>query len=499
MKNFYNLLKLSCFGLFVVCLTHSQLFSQGSTSSSLSGMVIDADGAELPAATVLALHESSGITKGTTTRLDGRYNIPNLRVGGPYTVTVKYLGFEDVVYNDVYLSLGKDRIINTTMRESSVELGVIEIVAGGILGSERSGAETTIGSEEIRTIPTINRQIEDFVRLTPQANVTGQGISIANTNNRYNSIFIDGAVNNDVFGLADSGTNGGQTGISPISPDAIEEFQVVVAPYDVTIGGFTGGGINAVTKSGSNNLNGSLYWLHKNQNLVGKTPTYFPIEDADRERVADFSANTYGITVGGPLIKNKAFFFVNAELQRDETPVPFSIDNYTGDSDAEDLDNLISRLNELDHDPGAFGDKADELQGEKVLVRLDFNLNESNTLTARHSYTKGTQINVNGSNSSTINFENNGVLFPSTTNSTAIELNTIFNNEMSNNLIVGFTSVVDDRDPLGTEFPWVRINDGDGTIFFGSEQFSTANQLDQKIFTLTDNLKLFKGKNTFTF
>ncbi len=493
--HFYAIAILACFAI----MNSTTAWAQGSTSSSISGIVIDTNNEALPGATIAVTHEPSGITRGTTTRLDGRYNLPNLRVGGPYTVTFKYLGYEDIVLNDIYLSLGKDRIISATMRENAVELGTVEIVAGGLMGSERSGAETKISEEEIATIPTVNRQIEDFVRLTPQANTSGDGISIANTNNRYNSIFIDGAVNNDVFGLSDAGTNGGQTGISPISPDAIQEFQVVVAPYDVTLGGFTGGGINAVTRSGSNEIEGSVYWFNKNQNLVGKSPTYLQDDDFERTKVDDFNSNTIGLRVGGPLVKNKAFFFVNAELQRDETPVPFDPTTYTGESSIDDINALVDRLNELGYDPGSFGDVADKLDGEKFLIRLDFNLNEKNTLTARHSYTKGTQINVRGSSASTINFENNGILFPTTTNSTALELNTLFSNEMSNNLILGFTSVRDDRDPLGDPFPWVEIDDGDGAIFFGSEQFSTANQLDQNIFTLTDNLKLYKGKSNWTF
>ncbi len=485
--------------VFVVVFTFSiGLVGQGSTSSSISGQIIDETEQGLPGATIIVRHEGSGVQSGTTTRDDGRYNIPNLRVGGPYTVSMNFLGFEEVKFENIYLSLGKNRLLNATMRENAVELDVVEVVAGGLMGSERSGAETTIGEEEIATIPTINRQIEDFVRLTPQANVTGDGISIANTNNRFNSIFIDGAVNNDVFGLSSSGTNGGQTGISPISPDAIQEFQVVVAPYDVTLGGFTGGGINAVTRSGSNDVEGSLYWFNKNQNLVGKTPTYFDPEITDRERVDDFKSNTFGIRVGGPIIKNKAFFFINAEMQRDETPSPFEPSTYTGDAGISGLDALVSKLNGLGYDPGSYGNKADKLEGEKILARLDFNLNDKNTLSLRHSYTKGRQTNVSNSNPSTINFENNGVFFPTTTNSTALELNTLFSNSLSNNLIIGYTSVKDDRDPIGEEFPWIRINDGDGTIFLGSEQFSTANALDQNIFTLTDNLKLYKGKNTIT-
>jgi len=475
-----------------------QVCAQGSTSSSMSGTIVDTDGNPVAIATVVATHTPTGKQYGTVTRDDGRFNLSNMRVGGPYTVNIQFVGYENILREGVYLSLGKDRIINETMRAAGVTLDEVVVQAGGLMGSERTGAETTIGSDVIEALPTINRNLEDFVRLTPQASTSGDGISFANTNNRYNAIFIDGAINNDVFGLSADGTNGGQTGISPISPDAIDELQVVLAPYDVTIGGFTGGGINAVTRSGSNDVEGSVYWLHKNQDLVGKTPTFFEISDDDREKVDDFSANTFGIRVGGPIVKNKAFFFVNAEIQRDETPNPFDANNYEGNSSIADLERLKSRLNEYGYDPGSYGDVTDRLEGEKFLARLDFNLNDKHTLTARHSYTKGTNTNVFGSSATTINFENNGILFPSTTNSSAIELSSIIGSDMSNSLIVGYTTVKDDRDALGSNFPNVRIEDGDGTIRFGSEAFSTGNALDQKIFTLTDNFKLFKGKNTIT-
>ncbi len=498
--------------LLIVSLFSTVLSAQGVTTASINGTVKDTGGETLIGASVIAIHVPSGSQYGTVTRVDGGYTLPAMRVGGPYTITTSYVGFQDKVEENIYLSLGQEFSLNTKLSDTSVELEGVTVVAqkAGVLNSEQTGAETRIGEEVISSVPTVNRDFNDFIKLTPQATTTADGgISIAGTNNRYNSIFIDGAVNNDVFGLSDQGTNGGQTGITPISIDAIQEFQVVLAPYDVRLGGFAGGGINAVTRSGSNKFEGSAYFFTKNENFVGKTHRYIfdpekELSDASldslRTKVDDFSANTYGVRLGGPIIKNKVFFFVNAELQRDQTPQPFDFSNYEGTSSEADLNSLADYINSnYGYDAGGFLNNTRELQGEKILARLDFNLGNTTKLKVRHSYTRGTSIGPSRSSNRTINFYNGGVLFPSTTNSTAVELNSVFGSSASNDLIIGFTSVFDDRDPMGTDFPRLTINDGSGQIRLGSEVFSTANQLKNKTFTLTDNFSLYKGKHTLTF
>nr|NQU93764.1 hypothetical protein [Bacteroidota bacterium] len=315
-------------------------------------------------------------------------------------------------------------------------------------------------------------------------------------NNRYNAISIDGAVNNDVFGLAAQGTNGGQTGATPISLDAIDQFQITLAPYDVRQGGFAGASINAVTRRGSNEFDGSAYYLFRNQGLAGKTPG--KIETDDREKLADFTAKTYGLRVGGPLIKNKLFFFLSAEFQRDETPKPFLFSEYTGKSNQADLDSLAAKLNGYGYDPGGYLGKTEKIESDKLLARIDWNINKVHKLMLRHSYVKSTATIPYSSTKTSINFANNGQFFPSTTNSFAAELKSNWNN-YSNNLIVGYTTVRDNRDPIGGKFPNLRISDGDAYIFAGSEPYSTGNQLDQDIFTINDNFSLYKGAHTFTF
>ena len=486
----------------LVCLVTGRIHGQGVTTSSISGIIRDQNGQPLPGATIIALHTPSGTEYGTSSRTDGTFTIPNTRVGGPYTITTTFVGYTEDKKENVFLSLGQTHNLRVQLSESAIELEDIEITASreDVFNSERTGASTNISQEQISTLPTVGRNLTDFTRLTPQVAVTAnQGISIAGANNRYNSIFIDGAVNNDVFGLSETGTNGGQANsISPISIDAIEEFQVVIAPFDVRLGGFAGGGINAVTRSGSNKFSGSVYTFYRNEKLAGKTPTDNP--DADRVKLDDFTAQTTGFRLGGPIIRDKLFFFVNAEIQRDETPQPFDYTTYNGTITQSDLNTLTDFLkNRYGYDPGGYLDNPSETRSDKFLVRFDHNLSNDHKLTVRHSYTKGEAFKRARSSNSTINFGNNSEFFPSTTNSTAIELKSSFGNAKSNNLIFGYTSVVDDRGSIGSDFPRVTINDGANRVVFGTEPFSTINQLKSKIFTLTDNFTIYRQRHVLTF
>lgn len=484
------------------CCIYSVAIAQGVTTSSISGVIRDDKGAPLPGATVIARHDPSGTEYGTSTRTDGSFTIPNTRVGGPYTITTTFVGYTQDKRENVFLSLGQTFNLRIQLSETSVELDDIEVTANrdDVFNSERTGASTNISTAQINTLPSVGRNLTDFTRLTPQVSVTpNQGISIAGANNRYNSIFIDGAVNNDVFGLSETGTNGGQANsISPISIDAIEEFQVVIAPFDVRLGGFAGGGINAVTRSGGNKFTGSVYTFFRNESLAGKTPTDNPA--IERKKLDDFTAQTTGFRLGGPIIKDKLFFFVNAEIQRDETPQPFDYATYNGSLTQQDLTTLSNFLtSEYGYDPGGYLDNPQETKSDKFLLRLDYNLNEKHKLTVRHSFTKGEAFKRARSTNSTINFSNNSEFFPSTTNSTALELKSAFSNTRSNNLIIGYTTVLDDRGSIGMDFPRVTINDGTNRVIFGTEPFSTINQLKSKVLTLTDNYTIYKQGHVITF
>lgn len=475
--------------------------AQGVTTASIFGKLTDANnGDPLIGATVQAVHTPSGTTYGNVTDIDGFFRIPGMRVGGPYTITTTYVGYETIVKQGVYLQLGQALQFSPRMGTSAVELEGIEVIASrsDVFDGGRTGQETTISEEQIEVLPTVSRSIADFARLNPLAKIDeggdGLSIEIAGQNNRFNAIYIDGAVNNDAFGLSGSGTNGGQTGVSPISIDAIEQFTVSVAPFDVRQSGFAGGSVSAVTRSGSNNIEGSAYYFLRNESLT-RQDGFVNEDDFTFNDVAPFTAQTYGARIGGPIIKDKVFFFVSGELQRDETPQPFDIANYEGNSSLEDINNLASFVNEsFGYDVGTFDNNPASLSSDKLLAKLDFNLSNKHKLSVRHSFTGAENVEARNSGNRNINFINGSEFFVSRTNSSALELNSIFNNNTANNLTIGATFVRDDRDPLGPDFPTVRIADGDDeTIEFGSERFSTANLLNQDVITIKNDFNIYKG------
>ncbi|WP_396210629.1 carboxypeptidase regulatory-like domain-containing protein [Flavobacterium sp.] len=487
--------------LFLVVLgSSSSLFAQGNTTSSINGIVYDTDKQSLPGATILAVHGPSGTRYTSTTDFDGSFRISNMRVGGPYKITISYVGFKSFQDNGSFLQLGESNTLKVVLVSESNELKEVVVTSSrdNTFNSKRTGAQTVIDSKKINALPTLSRNISDFARLTPQAQLRGDDVlSIGGQNNRFNSIYIDGAVSNDVFGLAANGTNGGQTGVSPISIDAIEQFQVSVSPFDVKLSGFAGGAISAITRSGTNEFEGSAYFLNRNQNLVGMTPPSLA-GTSRRSKLADFTAQTYGIRAGGALKKDKLFYFINYERQDNETPQPFELSTYTGDS-RNRLGELRTKLASYGYDPGSFENNVRTLVSDKLTTKLDWNINDNHKLSLRHSYVKAENFSPNRSSVTAINFINGSQLFESTTNTTALELSSKFGNKFSNNLVVAYTDVNDDRDASGTPFPTVQIFDGAApSIFFGAEAFSTANLLRQKILTITDNLEINIGRNTLT-
>ncbi|MEM0963188.1 MAG: carboxypeptidase regulatory-like domain-containing protein, partial [Bacteroidota bacterium] len=477
-------------------------YAQAVTSSTITGTVTDAAGQPLPSANVVATHLPSGTEYGTASRVDGSFTLPNVRVGGPYRVRATFLGFRTFEEEGFRLTLGDALELDIVLQDESAELGGVVVEAGGLFDPNRSGVDTNISSEEILSTPSIGRDVADFVRLTPQAYVDnddddGPAISIAGQNNRYNAIYIDGAVNNDVFGLSAQGTNGGQTGSTPISIDAIEQFQVALSPFSVTQSGFTGGAINAVTRSGTNQFEGSVYGFFRNEDFVGNTPGILLGPDDVAQPVNEFSANRYGFRLGGPIIQNQLFFFVNGEILRREDPLPAQ--PYAGNS-AGRLDQIRQTvLDEFGYDAGTFGDKTSTLDDDKFLAKLDWNINPSNRLSARYSYSAADNTDNFQTRASAANFSNQAEFFPNRTNSLAVELNSTFGSSAANKLILGYTRVEDDRGVTGDPFPQVEIADGDGDIFLGSEPFSTANVLNQDVLTLTNNFNLFRGAHTLTF
>jgi len=469
------------------------------TTSSISGTVTSTDTSKLQGAVVTAMHEPTGTAYKTVVSSNGSYNLFNLRSGGPYTVKVEYVGYASAEKKDIQLTLGDNLNLDFKLSEAASELN--EVVVTSIGNAQKAGAaggsSTTIGRDKMANLPTVGRNLSDYLRYVPQAKVTGDGgISIAGQNNRYNSFYIDGAVNNDAFGLAASGTNGGQAGIAPISVDAIDQFQVVVSPYDATLGNFTGGGINAITKSGTNNPEASVYYFFRNQDLSGKTPG---ASKEDAIKLPDFANKTYGARLGGAIIKNKLFYFANIEWQRDERPQP-QIDPYSGSITDAQIQELSAYLNSTyNYDPGSYKDNPEKVQANRFVGKIDWNINEANKLSASFRHTDGFRNNVSRSSSSTINFYNAGYVMPNKTNSGSLELNSRFSGNSSNRLLLTFTNVKDDRGSLGDAFPRVQIRDGSNNVYFGTEEFSTGNLLKQNNYALFDVFKMSKGKHTLSF
>jgi outer membrane receptor for ferrienterochelin and colicin len=468
------------------------------TTSSMNGTVRDGKGQPLVGASILLTHLPTGTTYTSMSRPGGRFEIANIKSGGPYTLEVTYVGFDKVLHDNIFVTLGEVAVQDINMEEKSKELSEVVIAAARTTREgAKGGAETNIGRDKMTNLPTVGRNIADFLRYVPQAKITVDGgVSLAGQNNRYNSFYIDGAVNNDVFGLAASGTNGGQAGIAPISIDAIDQFQVVLSPYDASLGNFTGGGINAITRSGTNNYEASVYYFFRNEDLSGKTPG---VPKSQAVKLSEFKNQTYGFRAGGPILKNKLFFFFNGEWQRDTRPQPFDPATYIGSSRPADLENLTTFLkNTYSYDPGGYIDNAEKVQADRIAAKIDWNIDANNKLSASYRYTKGLRYNTSRSSSTTINFYNNGYIFPTTTNSGSLELNSRFKNNKNNRLLLTFTNVEDDRGTLGAAFPRVSISDGTGTIIFGTEEFSTANLLKQDNYALFDVYKFYIGKHTFS-
>ncbi|MFC5269321.1 TonB-dependent receptor [Adhaeribacter terreus] len=468
-----------------------------STTASLNGLVSDESGSPLPGATIIALHNPTNTQYVATTNTDGRYNIQNMRVGGPYTVKTSYVGFQEQSRQNIFLSLGQSVKLDFAISSGTIGLGEVEISTrrDNVINPDRTGAATNISREQLERLPTLSRGLSDFTRLTPQASSTSGGTSVGGSNNRYNNITIDGAVNNDVFGLAGSGTPGGQAGTQPISLDAIEQIQVVVAPYDVKMGNFTGGGINAVTRSGSNNFEGSAFGFLRNENTVGKSV------DATRTKAADFKDYQAGFRIGGPILKDKLFFFLNGEVTRRSEPLQNNLGSSTSIVPADSVQLVYDFLkNNYGYDAGSFGNIDRLTESNKVFARLDWNINAKHQLTLRHNFVDAFDDNITRF-SNNFRFGNNAYKFNSKTNSTVAELRSNFSATYSNNLIVGYSRIRDSRETLGGLFPQVQINysnGGNGNVVAGTERSSAANELDQDIIEFTDNLTIFKGKHTFT-
>ncbi|WP_439880224.1 TonB-dependent receptor [Pontibacter sp. MBLB2868] len=504
MKNFYSAL---CLALALV-LSVQYSWAQGSTTSALNGKIVDESGMGLPGATVVAIHTPTNTQYVAGTNADGRYNFQNMRVGGPYTIKTSYVGYQEQRTENIYLKLGQALNLDFKLTSGNVNLGEVEIVSkkDNVINIDRTGAATNVAREQIEKLPTLSRSIQDFTRLTPQAN----GNSFAGRSSSYNNTTIDGALFNNSFGLQSN--VGSQTSAQPISLDAIEQIQVNLAPYDVRQGGFTGAGINAVTRSGTNEFTGSVYMFGRNENLVG-----LKVGDTEMPK-QEFSLSQRGVRLGGPIIKNKLFFFANYEQERQSSPGSSFIASRPGLSgsnvsaaDAAQLEQLSKFLKDkFNYETGPFENYNMETYNNKLNTKIDWNINKNHTFSFKYNYLKswkdipasnsGAPANNRQPSVTSLPFKSSNYVINNNLNSFIGELSSRFGNKFANNLILGYTGFRDFRESRGGIFPLVDIENGNKSSLtaFGYEPFSANNVLDSDVYQLSDNFSIFAGKHVIT-
>ena len=464
------------------------------TTSSLSGRITDAGNDVVIGATIQATHVPSGTYYGTVTNQDGRYFIHGMRPGGPYKIEISYIGNNTEVISDVQLNLGDTYPLNVKMSEASELLQ--EVVIAAKAGMSNNGAAMRFSSSDIQKLPTVSRSIGDVTRMNPLVSVSSSGaMSFAGVNNRYNSFQVDGAMNNDVFGLTANGQNGGQAGTNPISLETVEQIQVNVAPFDVRQSGFTGGAINAITKSGTNKASASAYFFGNNQELIG---TRYQMRNGELSPGYNQQQEyTWGVTAGGPLIKNKLFFFANYEQARKSYPNTNKLGGASSNIDVTTANEILDFMRTNYGYKGNFDSQDVFTDPDKAGVKLNWNINNNHQASVRWSYVDAKQLNGTGS-ANNLYSSDQSYTFQSKTNSYIAELQSKISPAVSNEFRASYVRVRDQRNP-GDPFPLISIALGSGnTISMGNDRSSMANRLDQDIISVTDNVTWLKGNHSIT-
>jgi hypothetical protein len=490
-----------------LCLVAAVASAQNITTGSIAGSVTDAQGGVLPGASVTATHVDTGTAYETVTNAEGHFTIINVRVGH-YTIAATMSGFKDLTQQNLDVQLGAELHVDFKLQLATVSETVNVTAESSPLDVSAAGTAQNISQGVIESLPTINRSITDFARVSPFVVPTtlgssgDQAMSIAGRHNRYNNMQIDGAVNNDLFGLADTGTPGGQTGTQPISLDAVQEVQVVVSPYDVRQGGFSGGGVNVVTKSGTNTIGGTAYMFGRNQKLIGGIPgiatTATP--NPGNVSVGKFTDKQSGFSLGGPIVKNRAFYFGNADFQRKNTPTGFSISGNSGVAwSPSDQATAQAVIDTAKSQYGFNTGNADEFSrpqnNDKVFLRSDINLSQKNRLTARVNYVNGLQY-VGTPTTTQYLLPDRFYSIQDKVLSTVGQLDTTLSNTMINQARVTYQrerNVRGDQPGFG-HFPSIQVDMPSGNnILLGTETSSQANKLNQDIVEINDDLTWVKG------
>jgi hypothetical protein len=483
--------------------------TQGVTTSALRGTVTTPAGQPLADVQVTVRNTATGFTRTVRTGAGGDFFVPNLPPGGPYVVNASRVGFQAAERAGLNLVLNQTTAVDLRMGETAVALEGITVTGENnpLISPSRTGAATVIGAEEIREIPTIDRNFTDLAVVSPHVYVSGSAPSIGGANNRFNNIQIDGAVNNDVFGLAASGTPGGQGNAKPISIAAIQQFQVLIAPFDVRQTGFTGGLINAVTKSGTNEFQGSVYGYFRNQELARSGE--FAVGSQQLPAINDFQRLQGGFTFGGPIIRDKLFFFTNAEIERRRTPTEFGLKSDPAQIRVLPgrIDEVVNTARQLGLEPGVADVYNMENPITNLFGRLDYTINDQHRMVLRHNFSGANDDDSPSRGGSRFELSSNTYLFRTRTNSTVLQFFSQFSENTSNEFFTNLQWIRDRRAPESQfRFSQIDVNTEDviggrrtrGTVRLGAEYFSQANELDQDIVEVTDNLTMNRGNHRLT-
>ncbi len=516
MKKTIKSLLLSISAMLLVITASAQV-----TTSSLNGRVAEKEGASIPGAAVVATHTPSGTTYYAITNEEGRFTINGMRSGGPYSVEVSCLGYQTVTYTDITLQLGESYGLNASLADDKEMLSEAMVVstASSRFATEKTGAATNISNNQIVALPTVSRSLTDVTKLSPYG---GNGMTFGGSDGRFSNFTVDGANFNNNFGLSSSLPGGG----SPISLDAIEEAQVVISPYDVRQSDFIGGGVNAITKSGTNTFKATAYVYHRNENMRGNVAAGTEVAGA-----RDYERNTtYGFTLGGPIIKNKLFFFASFETAQ----VPTVVNKLQASKDGvADADKNISRTKASDmelvknhlmekygYDTGSYTDFSASEGVMKFLGRIDWNINDNHNLAVRYNYTLDQSWSpTNGSSSNcdiratqnrfsqySMSFYNSMYSSDKLANTFSFDLNIRLSDNLSNQLLVTYSLLDDRRGSPSEPFPFIDILDGtaktDNTYIpymaAGYELFTWNNGYHNRVVTAKDDVTYFSGNHKFT-
>ncbi len=478
------------------------------TTGSMRGVVSDSLGNPLEGARIIAIHTPSGTQYQGVTRADGRFTLPGMRVGGPYNVSATRIGFARQSREDINVSLGVATDLAFRLGSVATTLGAVTVTSTAEVSSTRTGAATTVSRQVLEALPTISRGLNDFTRLTPQAS----GSSFAGQDNRLNNITVDGSYFNNSFGLA--GQPGERTGVAAISLDAVEAVQVNVAPFDVRQGNFVGAAVNTVTKSGTNQYTGSLYYLTRDNSLVGK-----------KAGLRDFNPGTFNVEqfggrIGGPIIKNKLFFF--ASLEQEETAQPGTTFRANEGGEAavgnvtrvlrSSLDSLSTYLqNNFNYTTGPYQDYEHKIPALRFTGKLDYAMSDRNKFSLRYTHLDS-DTDVLLSNSSSLgfgtrrtnnlglNFQNSNYKILENIRSVIGEWNSQIGDNKSNNMILGYTFQDESRGAINADFPMVDILEA-GTVYttFGPEPFTPNNELRYSSLQFQNNFTIYGNKFDWTF